>query len=306
MAFRRHGLLLESISRESRERALDILRATLSTRGFDQARTIMRINELLAEISGEHEAFAEWAYFLSIFGEPGGDAPWGWQIDGHHLCINALVFDGRLVLTPAFMGAEPRDIAGGEFAGTFLFGPEEARGLALIRSLDDHQRGRAILQGSIHKDEISPLLQNRFDGRVLAGAYHDNVVMPYQGISGAELTDSQRRLLVDLAATYVGWAGGGHADVKMSEVLTHLDETWFSWYGGHDDVAPFYYRMHSPVVLVEFDHHPGTVFQVPTPTRHHVHTVVRTPNGGDYGADLLAQHHERYDHGSGTHEARRH
>jgi hypothetical protein len=46
------------------------------------------------------------------------------------------------------------------------------------------------------------------------------------------------------------------------------------------------------------------VFDNEVPTRHHVHTVVRTPNGGDYGADLLAQHHEQFDHSGGEHHAR--
>jgi hypothetical protein len=55
------------------------------------------------------------------------------------------------------------------------------------------------------------------------------------------------------------------------------------------------------VVLIEFDHHPGVAFDNPVPSPNHVHTVVRTPNGGDYGADLLGQHHERFDHTSGTH-----
>jgi hypothetical protein len=31
---------------------------------------------------------------------------------------------------------------------------------------------------------------------------------------------------------------------------------------------------------------------------------VRTPNGGDYGADLLGQHHERFDHADGHHRRR--
>ena len=66
--------------------------------------------------------------------------------------------------------------------------------------------------------------------------------------------------------------------------------------------GPFYYRVHSPVVLVEFDHHPGVVFDNNVPSRNHVHTVVRTPNGGDYGVDLLRQHHERYDHSRGGHD----
>ena len=68
----------------------------------------MRLNELLAELTGDHEAFGEWPYFMSIFGAPGAEEPWGWQIDGHHLCLNVVVFDGRIVMTPSFMGAEPR------------------------------------------------------------------------------------------------------------------------------------------------------------------------------------------------------
>ncbi len=300
----RHGVMLEDLAPPVRQLALGVVRATLSARGYHQARTIMRVNQLLAEISGDAAAFGEWPYFLSIFGTPGGDEPWGWQLDGHHLCLNALVLDGRLVLTPSFMGAEPRDINSGNLAGTFLFGPEEAAGLSLIRALDSSQRERAILHSSIHEHDISPLLQNLFDGRMLAGAFHDNAVMPYQGITGSDLTDAQRRMLAEVAASFVGWAGDGHAAVKMAEVLSHLDETWFSWYGGYDEVEPFYYRVHSPVVLIEFDHHPGVVLDNETPTRHHVHTVVRSPNGGDYGADLLAQHHERFDHTGGTHSRR--
>ena len=46
-------------------------------------------------------------------------------------------------------------------------------------------------------------------------------------------------------------------------------------------------------------------FDNEVPTRHHVHTVVRTPNGGDYGTDLLRLHHEQFDHGQGEHAARR-
>jgi hypothetical protein len=118
------------------------------------------------------------------------------------------------------------------------------------------------------------------------------------------MTDAQRRVLLALMGTYVDWAGDEHAAVRREEVGAHLDETWFSWYGGFDDVAPFYYRVHSPVILIEFDHHPGVAFDNEVPSRHHVHTVVRTPNGGDYGADLLRQHYEQFDHHDGHHHAR--
>mgnify|MGYP000930404818 CR=1 FL=1 len=300
----RHGVLLEEMAPAVRELALGIVRATLSARGFQTARSIMRINQLIAELTGDFVAFGEWPYFVSIFGDPGADAPWGWQIDGHHLCVNAVVFDGRIVTTPAFMGSEPRRIRQGPLAGTSLFDPEEAFGLDLVRSLDTTQRERAIVYPSLHPDEIPMPLQNLFDGRMLAGAAHDNLVAPYQGIPGRDMSDAQRRLLMSLADTYVGWTADEHAVVKRAEVASHLDETWFSWYGGHGDDDPFYYRVHSPVILIEFDHHPGVVFDNEVPSRHHVHTVVRTPNGGDYGADLLAQHHERFDHSTGHHVAR--
>jgi hypothetical protein len=32
------------------------------------------------------------------------------------------------------------------------------------------------------------------------------------------------------------------------------------------------------------------------PTRNHTHTLVRTPNGNDYGKDLLRQHYAQFDH----------
>lgn len=119
------------------------------------------------------------------------------------------------------------------------------------------------------------------------------------------LTDAQRRLLLALLGTYVGWARDGHAAVKMTEVEAHLDETHFAWMGATSNEGPFYYRVQSPVVLIEFDHHPGIVFDNVTPSHHHIHTIIRTPNGGDYGADLLRQHHERFDHSGGRHAPRR-
>ena len=54
----------------------------------------------------------------------------------------------------------------------------------------------------------------------------------------------------------------------MREVDAHLDETFFAWMGTTGADGPFYYRVHSPVVLIEFDHHPGVVFDnlVPSAT----------------------------------------
>jgi fructose-1,6-bisphosphatase/inositol monophosphatase family enzyme len=300
----RHGVMLEDLAQPVRDLALDLVRATMSARGYYHARSIMRLNQLLAELTGDFDAFGEWPYFVSIFGSPQSGEPWGWQIDGHHLCVNTVVFDGRIVMTPTFMGAEPRRVGLGSFAGISLFDPEEQLGLDLIRSFAAPQQARAIIHPSLHPDEISPSLQNLFDGRMQAGAFHDNLVAPYQGVPGTDMTDAQRRILTELMGTYVDMQAHHHAELKRDEVGAYLDETWFSWYGGFDDAAPFYYRVHSPAILIEFDHHPGVAFDNEVPSRHHVHTVVRTPNGGDYGADLLRQHYEEFDHAGGHHHPR--
>jgi len=47
---------------------------------------------------------------------------------------------------------------------------------------------------------------------------------------------------------------------------------------------------------IEFDHQPGVVFDNTEPSLNHIHTLVRTPNGNDYGRDLLRAHYERHDH----------
>ena len=77
--------------------------------------------------------------------------------------------------------------------------------------------------------------------------------------------------------------------------------THFAWIGETGPDAVFYYRIHSPVILIEFDHQgrgpAGFALGSPaTPSRNHIHTVVRTPNGNDYGKDLLRQHYEQHPH----------
>jgi len=136
----------------------------------------------------------------------------------------------------------------------------------------------------------------------LTEAWKDNVVLDYAGLPATALSASQREQLLTLVDLYVGAMDDGHARVKMAEVRAHLDRTWFAWIGKTDPGSVFYYRVHSPVILIEFDH------QKPVGTRHlldpampsvqHIHTVVRTPNGNDYGKDLLRQHYLAHPHRS--------
>jgi hypothetical protein len=128
-------------------------------------------------------------------------------------------------------------------------------------------------------------------------------VLDYAGVCASELHAPQRGQRVELVDLYIGNMNDGHARVKMGEVKAHLDNTWFAWIGGTEPGSVFYYRIHSPVVLIEFDHQrPANLARFASdpkqPTTRHVHTVVRTPNGNYYGKDLLRQHYLTHPHHS--------
>ena len=76
---------------------------------------------------------------------------------------------------------------------------------------------------------------------------------------------------------------------------------WFTWIGGTQADSAFYYRVQSPVIVIEFDHQrPANLRKFAAdpmkPTQQHIHCVVRTPNGNDYGKDLLRQHYLAHRH----------
>jgi hypothetical protein len=280
----RHGVGLEAMTLAQRDLALALLRTTLSAYGFQLARDVMRLNYVIGEITGKWEEYGEWYYWISILGTPSAVQPWGWQIDGHHLIVNCFVLGDQVVMMPAFMGSEPTVAhAGSKYAGTRVFDVEDAKGLALMQALTPGQRAQATIG----------------DGPPYAGfaaAYRDNLVVPYAGVRADALDTAQQARLLDLIGTYVGWARDDHARVRLDEVRAHLAETYFGWMGGCEADSVFYYRVHSPVLWIEFDHQAGLALEGDAASRNHIHTVVRTPNGNDYGHDLLRQHYAQHPH----------
>ncbi|MBV9582950.1 MAG: DUF3500 domain-containing protein, partial [Chloroflexi bacterium] len=176
------------------------------------------------------------------------------------------------------------------------FDEEQHAGLELLRSLSAGQRERAVLFGSMLSKHLPPERRHPTEGRMRAGAFSDNTIMPYEGIRADELTPGQRELLMQLIGTYVSMLPSGHDDVRRREIEAHLDRTHFAWIGGTHDAGPFFYKVQSPVLLVEFDHHRGVFLDNDEPEGFHAHSVVRTPNGNDYGRDLLRQHYARHAH----------
>ena len=278
----REGVSFGEMNDTERERAFGLLDASLSAKGLKKTKNVMLLNEHIAEIVDKHGEYGEEFYWITMMGEPSEAEPWGWQLDGHHLVINYFVLGDQVVMTPAFMGSEPV-IGTGRFEGVEVMQDEQNKGLAFMESLDASQQKQAMLAGE------------KTRGNALAQAYNDNLVLDYAGIRADVLTAPQKKLLREVVAEYVFNMDEGHAALRMEEIEAHLDDTYFAWLGSTGPESVFYYRIQSPVILIEFDHQGPIALDGPrVPSRRHVHSVVRTPNGNDYGKDLLRQHYEQH------------
>ena len=282
---KRQGVGFDEMTEAQRTLAFEMLQQSLSAKGLKKTKDIMKLNGTLGELAKRPQEYNEWLYWITVMGTPSNTEPWGWQLDGHHVVINYFVLGDQVVMSPVFMGSEPVEAKQGKFAGTIVMQDEQDEGLNLIQMLTDDQRSQAIIM-------------NRKDGNNnLTEAYKDNVKLDYAGLIGSKLDDSQKQALLQLIEEYVGNMREGHTKVRMSEVEKHLDETYFAWIGGTTNESVYYYRVHSPVILIEFDHQRRVApFRTSEPTRDHIHTVVRTPNGNDYGKDILRQHYESHSH----------
>lgn len=286
----RQGVSFMEMTPAQTEAAYKMMRGSLSAKGLQLSQDIMKLNHTLGELNDNNFVrYGDGQYWLTVMGEPSKDKPWGWQLDGHHLIINYFVLGDQVVMTPTFLGSEPVIATSGKYKGTTILQDEQARGLRVVNSLTAEQKQKAILESTKTKNYN------------LSEAFKDNLVLDYAGLKASSMTAAQKKELLGLVEAYVSNTAPGHAKVKMDEVKKHLDNTYFAWIGGTEEKSVYYYRVHSPVILIEFDH------QVPVGLRHlskapnlpdheHIHTVIRTPNGNDYGKDLLRQHYAKHPH----------
>ncbi|MGW1786955.1 DUF3500 domain-containing protein [Streptomyces sp. NPDC002143] len=287
------GIRLEFQSSEVREKALALVEASLSPDGFRLVHDMMLINGFLGEVVGLETILNEFSYNFALYGSPDLVAPWGWQLFGHHCAVNCLVVEGRMVLSPVFLGAEPNEIDAGPRAGTVAFTDRIRLGTDLMAALSPDLRTTATVYRRMVDPEMPPGRVHPGDERHLAGAFQDNRVIPVEGIRAADLPERARRILLELAESFVSLLPDGPRAARMREIHDHLDATWFSWIGGHAAGDVFYYRIQSPVLIAELDHHCGVFLDYDTPKPFHIHTVVRTPHGNDYGRAYVRAWRER-------------
>jgi hypothetical protein len=218
-------------------------------------------------------------------GTPSDTEPWGFQFDGHHLVINYFVLGDQVVMSPCFWGSEPTSM---EIDGetVTVCHEEVVASLAFINSLTEAQRNVAI-ESSTKPNES------------MKAAASDNIVQEYVGIRGNALNAAQKEKLLGIVEVFVARAKADVSKVRMAEVRKYLGDTYVTWAGGIEDDSGFYVRVQSPVVWVEVDcQAPGVLAGaygetpgVGGPTQKHVHSIIRTPNGNDYGKELLRQHY---------------
>lgn len=267
----RKGVKIGDMNSAQRTAALRLVRAALSEAGYDKTTKIMALEAVLAELEGEDRRWARdpQKYFLTLFGEPSAEDAWGMSFEGHHLSLNFVCRDGKVVdSTPQFMGANPaiiRDEVEGKLGkGTRVLRDEEVLGFELVNSLSGNQTERAVIA------EEAPA-EIRFAGKAQV-----DVGEP-EGIPYAALSGDQQELLQRLVSTYT--------DVAADPVAKHrralIDENgWdgirFAWAGAKEPGIGHYYRIRGDSFLIEFVNTQSDPSGNPA---NHIHAVFRDLTG---------------------------
>ncbi len=174
----------------------------LSEAGYNTVATVIGLENVLDRVEdfsvlwGRERSRDPNMYYLRVFGEPGGDRPWGWRFGGHHVSLNFLVADGRVAATtPLFMGADPA--ASPLLGGTTLRPLAAAEDLArtLVRSFP-RGGGRAAAAAAPYDVVVgnSPRIDDRLITR--RQLWHPDQMVPDRPDTPHTLLDDDERRAV--------------------------------------------------------------------------------------------------------------
>jgi len=277
--FARNGLTMGAMSEGERAAAHDLLKAGLSQKGYLTATSIMQLENVLKAIedSGGGDAAAgrrmernPVKYFVSIFGTPSANGTWGWRVEGHHVSLNFTIVNGAMAgSTPQFFGSNPAEVMSGPQKGLRILKDEEDPARALLLSLTQAQRAKAVLPVAAPGD-ILTMNRNNIDKLDAAG------------IPAGELQPNQRDMLMQVINAYASAMADDIAADRLAKLRqAGIEKIVFAWAGGDKRGEKFYYRLQGPTFLVEFDETQDDA--------NHIHSVWRDFNG-DFGRDVLREH----------------
>ncbi|MBO0931073.1 DUF3500 domain-containing protein [Fibrella sp. HMF5036] len=278
----RHGLTLKQMQPGQRKVALELLKTGLSAAGYDKALQIMDLENVLRVVENRpaNDTYRDPEnYYFTVFGDVGAKEPWGWRVEGHHLSVQFSTLGGRVMsITPLFMGSNPGVVrAEVPQKGKELMQSETELAFALLHTMSEAQLNQAILAkkafGNITTGNSRRASMERMDGLLLA-----------------DMNAKQRALFLEILGIYLNRYRITLAKQQMERIeKADLNKLRFAWAGDTtaNNSSGYYYRIHGPMLLIEYDNSQNNA--------NHVHTVVRDLTN-DFGDDLLREHYEKQKH----------
>ena len=270
----RHGLALRDMDQSQRELARTLMATGLTERSNEQANLIIEHEEVLGPLELEQNVVTYLRdpdlYYWSVFGDPKGDTPWAWRVEGHHVSIHFSVWKQEVISsTPFFFGANPAEVHKGPKKGLRILGDREDMAFDLMESLDPSQRAKAVIYDTAPLDILT---------------YNaTRVSLPAEeGLPADRMSGTQREMLMALATEYVNQLPPDLAQGKI-EFLGQggLERLHFAWGGPVEKGLPHYYRLHGMPFVVEFDNRQDGA--------NHIHSVLRDYKN-DFAFDVLSEH----------------
>ena len=271
----RCGLGIVEMDESQRHLALDLVATGLSTAAHGRVRTIMELETILGEIEGAEGKHVRdpQLYYVSLFGDVGDDAPWGWRFEGHHLSLNNTIVDGCLAsAAPNFLGANPAEVRHGEQTGLRALKAEEDIARGLLSDLDGDQQRVAIVSDRA-PDDITT-----------RNAPYVRETLEPPGLAGDDMSTSQQQTLRELIAVYVERLPEALAESEIDRLEKALmANVHFAWAGAVDRGRGHYYRLQGPTFLAEYDNTQNDA--------NHIHAVWHDLTR-NFGEDLLRSHYQ--------------
>lgn len=272
----RAGVQLGELNEDQNELFLKLLRTSLSETGYGKVTKIMDLENVLLELGqGDADFRDSNKYFVTFYGNPEKDSLWAWSFEGHHLSLNFTIINGKISMTPRFMGASPATINEGKRKGQRTLANEDDLGLQLINLLSEDQKQQAIFQKTSFADIIT------------SNASEVGPLNPV-GIKMKDLNNDQQLVLVNLLKEYLASIPKALAEQRMENLkMEDFDAIRFGWAGATVSGQPHYYRIQGKTFLVEFDNTQNNA--------NHIHLVWRDFEG-DFGRDLIKEHYQHSHH----------
>ncbi len=272
----RNGLPLKEMTAPQRKLAHSLLKSGLSGRGYGKVTNIMSLELVLFDMENKSPKRDPEMYYVSVFGKPGADKPWGWRVEGHHISINFTIADGKNILvTPSFLGSNPGEVKEGPRKGVRVLGSEEDLGRKLLQSFSPEQKSVAIFSTDAPKE-------------VITGNKRKVSALEVTGLPQTKMTKEQSALLMKLIKEYLTRYRSEIAKEDLAKIeKTGVDKIYFAWAGGEKRGDPHYYRIQGPTFLMEYDNTQNNA--------NHVHAVWRDFEN-DFGEDILRRHYEQSPH----------